>query len=233
MNVRDCDLYFLPGCDPNPKYTAIYQSTFQAWDKVWRATLSELQVEGAPGMDGFTRQDEILSICNSGQCIALLLFRWMDFALVPFYTDSYFKVWKPEHIEKLLIEGPCVMTATYLSVDQDFRKSKTGISFRDLMMDIMIHRFLSSSAHVLANIGRRERNVHLAGYNLGGTCIAEDIYFFNPQDRIDLVGIYKSKARFNQDQSIRSWSDHLWNKRILVDRHHSHRSISVPLKKAG
>lgn len=212
LHVSECALRFLkPGHIATIEQANALKGAYQTWNQVWSDTISELGAKQDLFSDAFTRQDEILSLFHGSKCLGMLLLRWMDFESFDYSTDSYFKSWDKEALGRLIANGPRIMVSSYLTVHPAYRSRETGLHFRDIILDLMVQRFLDSNGDTIAGITRREKKVHTTCYALGAEMIREDIPYFSNEDRVDLLGFPRRQARVLKDEIIRNWSDTLYN----------------------
>lgn len=212
LHVSECSLRFLlPRNIVDVEQATALKNAFQTWNGVWSDTIKEFGAGQALFSDAFTRQDEILSLFHGSTCMGMLLLRWVDFSKFDFRTDSYFKSWDKESVDRLLLNGPRILISSYLTVHPAYRSRETGVHFRDIILDLMVLRFLDSEGDTIAGITRREKKVHTTCYSLGADMIREDIPYFSPADRVDLLGFPRVKAHVLKDENIRNWSDPLYH----------------------
>lgn len=212
LNPESCHLKFLQAPNLSGGLDAAeYKAAHEMWHHVWSSTLKDFGSNEKIYSDAFTRQDEILSIFHGQACVGMLLLRWMDFTRFNYATDSYFKIWTEIDIAKLTRFGKRIMISSYLTVHPEYRIKHTGVSFRDVILDLMVQRFLPSDMDSISGITRREKHVHTTSYNLGATTIREDLPFHNDEDRVDLLVFYRKDVRLLKDPAIRQWSDDLFS----------------------
>lgn len=211
LRIEDCSLKFLSRFKMStPAEAREYQATFETWHRVWTETFKELGVEKKVHSDGFTRQDDIMAIFHGPICFAMLCFRRLDFSKFDYATDSYFEVWQPEDMKKLLRFGPKIMTSCYLTVDHRYRSRITGVSFRNVLMDMMAKRIFDTDCDALAGITRRDKNVHATAYAQGAQMIRENMAYNTDADRVDLLVWPKIYLKPLPDPITRKWSDTLY-----------------------
>lgn len=210
--ATDCRLRFLQ--PPNLSHRTSseeFSAAYQTWHSVWADTLKQFGSDEKLFSDSFSRQDEILSIFHERTCIAILLLRWMDFARFNYASDSYFKNWTEVDIARLTKFGKKIMISSFLTVHPEYRMKQMGFSFRDVILDLMVQRFLISPMDSISGITRREKHVHTTSYSLGATAIRKDIPYHNDADRVDLLVFYRQEVRLLEDPTIRLWSDSLFS----------------------
>lgn len=212
LHVSECALRFLkPGDIATIEQANALKGAYHTWSRVWKDTISELGVKQDLFSDAFTRQDEILSLFHGSNCLGMLLLRWIDFSSFDYGTDSYFKSWDKQALARLIAHGSRIMVSSYLTVHPAYRSRETGLHFRDIILDLMVRRFIDSEADTIAGITRREKKVHTTCYSLGAEMIREDIPYFSENDRVDLLGFPRNRVHVLKDEIIRNWSDTLYN----------------------
>lgn len=227
IKLQDCSLKFVqPRNIADAKTSHELRAAHATWSSVWGSTFKEFGSKEVLYSDGLTRQDEVMAIFHGIVCVGILCLRWLDFSKFDWSTDSYFKVWNDEDITKLRAHGERIMISTYLSVHESYRAKQVGFSFRDVILDLMVQRFLLTAGDSISGITRREKHVHSTCYDLGATKIREDIPYQNDRDRVDLLVFYRKDLKLLTDPVIREWSDGLFGGYLS-------REEALPLRKAA
>ncbi len=214
MSPELFQLFMLPIKNPLPQWQHQYKLAMKTWLNVWNKVNENFALPGPLYTDGYCRQDEAATLFYGEECAGMLLFRTMDFSALNYRLDSYFKDWTDSDIEHLLSHGPKVFAAVYLSVAPEYRNFHPELKFKQVLMNIMIRRFLNSDAHVIANVSRIDRGINDEGHKLGAYSIRANVPFFGGKDHVDLVAYPRNKAKEYSEPLIRQFTDSLWSRRM-------------------
>jgi hypothetical protein len=215
---KDFRLVLLPLKFMPREHADYYRQTLACWEKVWREVNMNFAIESPLFIDGFLRQDEAACIFSPEGCVGMILFRVLDFAIIDFKADSYFKEWSDLDLAKLVKHGSRAFLSNYLSVDPKFRAFSDKVKFKEVFLDVMILRFLESKADVISGITRRDRAINDVSLGLGATMIRENVPYFEGRERVDLVAFYRAKAHRSQNPYVKSMTDELWQNRLDLTR---------------
>ncbi|MGZ3722404.1 MAG: hypothetical protein ACXVA9_05710, partial [Bdellovibrionales bacterium] len=138
---KNFQLVLLPLPSPDIRFASYYQRAANCWEEVWLKLFDEYKVEHPLFLDNLLRQDEAACIFTPKGCVGLILFRTIDFAVLDYRRDSYFKEWSEQDIGELLKHGSRAFLATFLTVHPDFRAFSKEFKFKEVFLDIMIKRF--------------------------------------------------------------------------------------------
>jgi hypothetical protein len=211
---KNMSLAFLPLNHPQREFGPLYHSASQVWREVWSKVNERFNLPTPAYLDNLLRQDEAACIFDGTKCIAMILFRIVDFSILDYSGDSYFKEWSKTDIEKLVAEGSRVFISSYLTVDPNFRNFAPDLKFKAILLNIMIKRFLESEADVIAGITRRDRDINGESFKLGADLVNEDVAYFDGRERVDLVCFYRSKAVESENPAVREFTNTLWKSRL-------------------
>jgi hypothetical protein len=211
---KNLQLVMLPFSNPHAHFANYYQRATSCWEEVWLDLFSHHKVEHPLYLDGMLRQDEAACIFTPTACVGMILFRTLDFSIINYRRDSYFKEWTDGDLETLLRHGKRVFLATYMTVHPDFRHFSPHFKFKEVLLDLMVKRFLLSPADVISGVTRRDRGIHDESYKLGATLIHENVDYMDGRFRVDLVGFYRHEVNESPNLKVREVSDVIWQKRI-------------------
>ncbi len=207
-------LSFLTFTQVDYQHADLYKKAADCFCTVWQDLYEQHGVDDPFSIDDLTRQDEVACIYTNEKCVALMLYRVVDFSLIDYRLDSYFKMWNERDLEILLHRGPRVFTATYLTVLPEFRKFSPEFRFKEVLLNIMIRRFFRSDADVISGITRRDRGIHDESYLLGAEMVRENADYLDGRFKIDLVAFYREKARESQNPSVLKFTDQIWKQHL-------------------
>lgn len=214
LDVSQLRLVLLPLRSPVPSLAAEYRAAQACWEDVWLGLYDQHRVEQPLFLDHLLRQDEAACLFVGDRCVGMILFRTVDFALMDYGRDSYFKEWESPDRATLLRFGSKVFLTTFLTVHPDFRNFSREFKFKEVLLGIMIKRFLESSADVISGVTRRDRGINDESFKLGATLVREDVPYMGDRFRVDLVAFYRSDARESTNLEVRRLCQRLWNARL-------------------
>ncbi|MDJ0450532.1 hypothetical protein [Methylocystis sp. JR02] len=178
----------LPGANPSSAQLSDYKSAYAMWKMVWSETFRELDGLDKMFSDDFARQDEILCVFRGPVCLALGLMRWRDIELPSVREDSYFQMWPAEAIDGLRANGKDIIICCNLTIHPMARSNALGLPMKDVMMGLLIQRFLESGADAMTGAMRADRGMHKTTYRLGATPLATGLVHHNSP--VDLVAFF-------------------------------------------
>lgn len=213
LNTHKFKLFMLPLRSPEAAWRERYSQAYALWERVWLGVHQRFQVPGHFFMDAFFRHDEAASIFDGDTCVALLLFRTFDFSLVNFRRDSYFKEFTDLDLQRLLSAGPRTFAATNLTVAPEYRAFHPDVRFKQVVMNIMVHRFLQSPADTIINVARRDRDLNKEALGLGGIMLRENVDFFSGREKVDLVYYTRDSVHLTEQPTLLRFANILWEQR--------------------
>lgn len=206
-------LILLPLAKPEAEYAWYYRRALDCWETVWRAFFNQFQ-DGQPFfIDNFLRQDEAACLFTESTCAALITFRMVDFSIMDYRNDSWFRLWSESDLDKLFQCGKKIFVASHITVHPEFRRYSPDLKLKEILLDVMIQRFLESSADVIAGMTRRDRGIHDEAYKLGATMIRDKVAFLEGV-YADLVAFFRHEAHVSERAHVRAMSDALWSNRV-------------------
>lgn len=209
---RQMQYVLLPGRMPPPKLRGYYDEAYRCWKQVWSEALLELDGSGQIYSDEFTRHDEISAVFFKDRCIGTTSFFWMDFALAPTADDSYFKIWTPKAIAELTKYDSKVLVCSYFTLHPDGRQNRLGINMKDVLMGLLVKRFLDTNAQSMTGTVRNNRGVNLSTFRHGAVILERDLKLHGVD--VDLVAFYRDQAHVSEDPVIAHVVESLWKNRL-------------------
>jgi hypothetical protein len=140
--------------------------SYRCWHDTWESAFRELAHEPEVYSDDFTRQHEVGAIFQDSECIALSFFRWIDLSSPINRQDSYFRAWTDADKEALCKEGTYVCISSNFTIAEGWRKS-TVCSLKDVLVALIVERFLLSNASAVSGTVRNNRGVDRLIYRNG------------------------------------------------------------------
>lgn len=224
---KNFQLVLLPFRHVEQKLAKFYTPAAECWEKVWRDLFLSSGFNKPLFLDNLIRQDEAACIFNGDRCAAMILFRLVDFGLMDFRRDSYFTEWHSGNLDKLLRHGSKVFVTSYLTVHPEFRNFSPEVKFKSVLLDIMVKRFLQTSADVISGITRCDRGINDEVYRLGAETVSANEDYMEGRFKVDLIAIPKGKAIESPEVHVRALSDRLWKTRL------DHQTQTEPSAKAA
>ncbi len=218
LTSKNFQLVMLPFSSPDSAHSPYYHRAVDCWHEVWQKLFAQHKVDEPLFLDDLLRQDEAACIFTPTACVGMILFRTVDFSVLNFRKDSYFKDWTEEDIARLLKSGKRAFLATFLTVHPDFRNFSPDFKFKEVLLDIMVKRFLHSDADVISGITRRDRGIHDESYKLGASLIHENVDYMDGRFQVDLVAFYRGEATESPNPKVREISDAIWVNRLDLSR---------------
>lgn len=139
---------------------------YRCWRATWRDAFVELGQHSELYSDDFTRQHEVGAVFQHDECIALSFFRWVDLSVPMNRDDSYFRVWPEEARAEACREGSRICVSSSFTLAAGYRRSEV-CSLKDVLVALIIERFLASDADAVVGTVRNNRGVDKLIYRNG------------------------------------------------------------------
>jgi hypothetical protein len=164
---------------------------YRCWSEVWRQTFLELDNQPSLPSDDFTRQDEVGALFHNYECIGLSFFRWVDLSSPLARDDSYFAVWPEAARAAATKDGSRVCVSSSFTIAAPWRRA-SGCSLKDVLVALIIERFLLSDADVLLGTVRNNRGVNLVVYRNGFQPLHHNAILHGVE--VDLTAFYRKSS---------------------------------------
>lgn len=207
-------LVLLPLKNFEPKLKPYYPRASACWQQVWRDLYRSAKYEKSLYLDNFLRQDEAACIFTPDECVGMILFRTVDFAMLDFRSDSYFADWPTADLEALIERGQKIFVTSFLTVNPDFRNFDPQLKFKSVFLDLMAKRFKQTDADVISGVTRCDRGINDEVIKLGAEILGPARDYMEGRFKVDLISITKRDVRESTDPIVRPFSDSLWRNRI-------------------
>lgn len=211
---KNFQLVMLPLKAMDPSLAQYYRRASDCWQSVWLDLYKSSQYHASLFLDNLLRQDEAACVFTPNDCVGMILFRTVDFGIMDFRNDSYFKEWNSEDMTHLLAHGPKVFIASYLTVKPEFRNFNEHVKFKSVFLDLMVKRFKETTAHAISGITRCDRGINDETVKLGAHIVGPNRDYMEGRFKVDLIVIYKEDAKESPSPHVRSFADSLWSNRI-------------------
>jgi hypothetical protein len=200
IDFDDIDVYLIDGNRKNnPKNLInIHQKSFMCWYETWNEYYhGEHESDVKMNSNEFTRQDNILSLFYKGECFALTFFKEIHWSDPSSALDSYFNIWTPEAIQSLRQHGDNIMICSQFTVAKNFRKGNVDIPWKNILLGMLIKRFIESDADAMTGTMRVTKNMGKMVINEGATPLALGIPLSGKEhenESVDLVGFFHKEV---------------------------------------
>lgn len=174
-----------------PADVPLIGEAYRCWSDVWKQAFFELESSRDLPSDDFTRQDEVGALFHGYECIALSFFRWVDSSSPVFRDDSYFSVWPAAARDAACAEGSKVCISSNFTVAAPWRRA-SGCGLKDVVVALLIERFLASDADALVGTVRNNRGMNSVVYRNGFKPIFENAVHHGVE--VDLTAFYRSSC---------------------------------------
>jgi hypothetical protein len=182
---------------------AVYEAWLQTWSDVFeRSPLYS---------DAFTRQDEILALFSRGECAGMAFFRSVDVSKGWNRNDSYFGAWPDSAIRGLSEQGSRTLVCSFFTVTSQFRKDRTEISVKDLLLSLLVRHFLDSDCDVMTGNLRNSKGVNTLCFRWGASLLVSDVVVHG--EKSDLVGFFRDRVRLDGVPEVTKLSEEIWNRK--------------------
>lgn len=165
---------------------------YRCWRATWREAFVELEQHSELYSDDFTRQDEVGAVFQHDECIALSFFRWVDLSAPMNRHDSYFRVWSEAARDQACREGSRICVSSSFTVAAGWRRS-TVCSLKDVLVALIIERFLASDADAVVGTVRNNRGIDKLIYRNGFLPIVHNASLYGVD--VDLGAFYRKASK--------------------------------------
>lgn len=217
LSNDDFELIIFPGKHPPKEYLEKYNKAYDCWRQVWEHAFQvELGRPESIPSDNFTRHDEILALFYKGECAGLTFFLFDNDGSNWFREDSYFKRWPETAFKKLYTNGNKVMISCQFTLNFSFRKTHQNFPWKDLLLGVVVRRFVLSGFDAMCGTTRIAKNVDQASYRAGAVPIIKDMPFADENDRVALLAWYRGMDSHSKVESVAGIVDYIYEKKLTV-----------------
>jgi hypothetical protein len=222
---RQMTYALLPGKFPPMHLNSLYEKAYECWKDVWREAFQELEGNPTVYSNDFTRQDEVSALYYKDTCIGTTFFNWLDLNSPPSRDDEYFKVWTPKALSELTRHGSRILVCSYFTLHPNGRRNSLGVSLKDVLMGLLVKRFLDTDAPAMTGTVRNNRGVNVCTYRHGAVPLELNLKLHGVD--VDLIAFYRDTAKVGDDPIVSDLVESLWNRRITSDRFSAGRYLKV------
>ncbi len=189
VRPEELSYHLLSPRNAGPADVPLLGETYRCWTEVWADTFRELDNLKDLRSDDFSRQDEVGALFHGYECIGLSFFRWADLRNPVVRADSYFAAWPAAAIDTAAKHGTRGCISSYFTIAAPWRRA-VGCSLKDVLVSLIIERFLLSDADVLVGTLRNNRGINSMCYRNGFESIQKDVLFHGVD--VDLTAFYRA-----------------------------------------
>jgi hypothetical protein len=189
VRPEELSYHLLSPKNAGPADVLLLGEAYRCWGEVWKDAFRELDNLQDLRSDDFSRQDEVGALFHGYECIGLSFFRWADLQSPVVRADSYFAPWPATAIDKAAVHGTSGCISSYFTIAAPWRRA-SGCSLKDVLVSLIIERFLVSDADVLVGTLRNNRGINSMCYRNGFQSIEKDLVFHGVD--VDLTAFYRA-----------------------------------------
>lgn len=203
-------------CDENR--LALLKQIYEFWHSGWIKVFKDNGLSKTPDARDFFRQDFVTAVTHQSTIAAIHFYSLYDFRseliskhnyIIDHFNEQFLAECRKRGFLKL-------MSMESLLANPDYRKSKTGLNFSDLMGSLGQKIFLEyTDADCIFTPTRADNKTTEAGARLGFQPLQQGLMVHNTP--VDLL-VCDRKSVKNALDPVRFFVEHLWNKRE-VSRH--------------
>lgn len=201
---------FRPGFAGADQYNMIYRYWTGFWDKV----MSDLETPERIDPYEFLRSDFVTAITSGSEIVAVHLYSALNLEQACIASHPYFK---GEQEERFLLalrarDIRTVLTLEYLTVNPEWRKSKTGFSLAPVVVGLGYK--IQNMLQIDSSLGRcrKDSGVDRLMTDVGGEAIFENVTMYNTL--VDFCHVHRDHMRPHPDALVQARIDSLWRGRI-------------------
>ncbi len=196
---------------------------YECWKQVWgHAFAEEMNVNEVLHSDHFTRKSHLAVLFHGEVPLGVCTSNVLDLSIPQDRDDSYFKVFPTDIYHQFLVQSPLIITCCNATINFEYRKNRLGLPGLDLLFGMMIRYLKSSPAEMIVGTARLQKGVEKVCYRTAATCLAKDLPYTIPGQRIDLVA-------WKKELDMSSWSPELLDVTGFVWEHAT--SVIQPIQK--
>ena len=185
---------------------------YRYWSGFWSKIYADAGTPESFNPDDFLRQDFVIVLKSQGEIAAMHLYSLFELSQLAAQEHHYFKFYPASFFEFMKTRNSgYVMSFEFLTVNPKFRKSQTGISLGEVLINCA-HKFLPI-LRVDAGIApaRTDNKVNEMGYRVGWECFQSGIV--KRTFSVDLVVGFTDKLKLHPDPELQEVVDSLWIQR--------------------
>jgi hypothetical protein len=201
-----------PDCSPDER--DLKNKVYKTWEGIWREVFGAVGQADALSPDEFYRQKILALITNEqSEFVGMHLYTFFDLNSLPDRNHSYFDGIAEFSFERIkAMKMMRIMSMEYLTVSPDWRKSKSGISWSDVIIGLGQKVLSLSTFDAVCGTPREGVGVDKATDRLGWITIQPEIKKYDYV--CSLVACARPNFKDHPDQSIQQLIDELWTNRI-------------------
>lgn len=213
LKPHDLEYFILPVrfCDENR--LSLLNQIYEFWYKGWSAVFKENGASKTPNADDFFRQDFVTAVTHGKEIAAIHFYSLYDFRspliaknnyVIDHFNEEFIRQCKAKNYFKL-------MSMESLLGNPDYRKSKSGLNFAELMGSLGQKIFLNyTDADCIFTPTRSDNKTTEAAARIGLLPLQQGLMVHNTP--IDLL-VCDRKGVILPPDPARFFVEHLWRSR--------------------
>lgn len=177
-----------------------YNQAFAFWYEIWLETRKEVDSTLDTPPDSFSRQSEIMVLYCHGKPIATCCHRYVDLRHKCVVLDSYFSsaIWPESVKQKVPTLGQTCLLGSHVFIDPAFRKSKSGLSTKNIVCALSLTHMNGTRPDVLIGMTRIDRGMHKIFHDSGAISLHPTVNWYHIP--VDLIALFPKKVPISIDQ---------------------------------
>ncbi len=162
-----------------------YEIAYEAWLNTWLPEYKALDANAELHSDGFTRQDQVLTIWWQGHCVALTFFNVVSLSKLTGKMDSYFAPWPKAVVERLAALSDETLVCSALTVNKPYQgQSIQNFPIKDLLASASLQHLRMSAFPFMVGNMRNSRNANQLVYKFGAQLLQTVVCNGEPSDLV-------------------------------------------------
>ncbi len=189
-----------------------HDRVFQYWREFWEKIYADAGTPESFVTDDFLRQDLVAAIHCGDELVGAHLYSVFPLEREAARAHRYFRFYPPEFFDHMRERGAkLAMSMEFLTVAPAWRKTASRISFGEILIGCGLRCMTALGADVGIAPARTDNKVNDMAYKFGFECFQAGVTKRN--FTVDLVAVFKDKARLNPDPRVAAQIDSLWARR--------------------
>jgi hypothetical protein len=214
-SMNEYQLYILPGrCPPNYAHTGFHNEVYGFWKRFWEREFANNKSSSQPDAGIFYRQDTVAVIKRFGSTVGTFFCTENNIESNVTTSIPYFS--RP-HIDEFCLHLKSrgifqVATCEMLSVNPEFRKRATGISFGLVLVGVVTEAFKEGSAKTMIGPVRLDNGAQKLLMDFGWKLVSKDYEMHGTP--VALGALRKEDVKECGDAWTQKFIQKLWAERI-------------------
>jgi hypothetical protein len=188
-------------------YFSECQDAYRLWKETWLFTYAELGVNKKLTSEDFLNR-HVCGLFKDRRAIGFLLHHELNLSLNSALDSNYFQSYPQSLIQYQKVKSDHAFIVSFMSIDNNWRKSKTNFSISELLLSFAVLEFNFTECRRILGYFRNNRSINDIFYRHGGHFLCRDIAH---NIEVDFGEIHKSKSQLSQHKDHAILSFRLWN----------------------